>query len=69
MTVRVDLEAIRGNLRVVRSLAGARAVMACTMSTFPDPSAKGSIVELGTPAEILDRPKDPTLKEFLRRMR
>ncbi|MBI4011641.1 MAG: amino acid ABC transporter ATP-binding protein [Candidatus Rokubacteria bacterium] len=29
----------------------------------------GSIVELGTPAEILDRPKDPTLKEFLRRMR
>lgn len=174
MTVRVDLEAIRGNLRVVRSLAGDRA---CTMSTCPDPSAKeaamrtsrvrhvwtalvvatllvagtqagaqeksrldvvvergklivvtlttvppfafnddkgqlvgfdidiarllaqalfkdptkvlvthalrfarevahriaylseGSIVELGTPAEILDRPKDPTLKEFLRRMR
>ncbi len=31
--------------------------------------SEGSIVELGTPAEILDRPKDPTLKEFLRRMR
>jgi polar amino acid transport system ATP-binding protein len=31
--------------------------------------AEGTIVELGTPAEILDRPKDPTLKEFLRRMR
>ncbi len=31
--------------------------------------AEGVIVELGTPTEILDRPKDPTLKEFLRRMR
>ncbi len=31
--------------------------------------SEGTIVELGTPAEILDRPKDPTLKEFLRRMR
>ena len=31
--------------------------------------SEGSIVELGTPAEILERPKDPTLKEFLRRMR
>lgn len=31
--------------------------------------SEGVIVELGTPTEILDRPKDPTLKEFLRRMR
>jgi polar amino acid transport system ATP-binding protein len=31
--------------------------------------AEGTIVELGTPSEILDRPQDPTLKEFLRRMR
>ena len=31
--------------------------------------SEGVIVELGTPSEILDRPKDPTLKEFLRRMR
>jgi polar amino acid transport system ATP-binding protein len=29
----------------------------------------GVVVELGTPAEVLDSPKDPTLKEFLRRMR
>ena len=31
--------------------------------------SEGTIVELGTPAELLDRPRDPTLKEFLRRMR
>jgi polar amino acid transport system ATP-binding protein len=31
--------------------------------------SEGVIVELGTPTEILDRPNDPTLKEFLRRMR
>ena len=31
--------------------------------------ADGGIVELGSPAEILDRPKDPSLKEFLRRVR
>jgi polar amino acid transport system ATP-binding protein len=31
--------------------------------------ADGAIVELGSPAEILDRPKDPSLKEFLRRVR
>jgi hypothetical protein len=30
---------------------------------------EGAIVELGAPAEILDRPKDPSLKEFLRRVR
>jgi len=29
MTVRVDLEAIRNNLKVIRSLAGERSVMAC----------------------------------------
>ena len=29
----------------------------------------GAIVELGSPAEILDRPKDPSLKEFLRHVR
>ena len=29
----------------------------------------GAIVELGSPADILDRPKDPSLKEFLRRVR
>jgi len=31
--------------------------------------ADGAIVELGTPADILDRPKDASLKEFLRRVR
>jgi polar amino acid transport system ATP-binding protein len=31
--------------------------------------AEGAIVELGSPADILDRPKDPSLKEFLRRVR
>jgi len=31
--------------------------------------ADGAIVELGSPADILDRPKDPSLKEFLRRVR
>jgi polar amino acid transport system ATP-binding protein len=31
--------------------------------------ADGAIVELGSPADILDRPKDPGLKEFLRRVR
>jgi polar amino acid transport system ATP-binding protein len=31
--------------------------------------SEGVIVEAGPPAEVLDRPKDPTLKEFLRRMR
>jgi polar amino acid transport system ATP-binding protein len=30
---------------------------------------EGAIVELGAPAEILDRPKDPSLKEFLRHVR
>src|SRR5947207_14886586 len=29
----------------------------------------GPIVELATPADILDRPEDPSLKEFLRRVR
>jgi polar amino acid transport system ATP-binding protein len=29
----------------------------------------GAIVELGSPGDILDRPKDPSLKEFLRRVR
>jgi polar amino acid transport system ATP-binding protein len=31
--------------------------------------ADGAIAEIGTPAEVLDRPKDPGLKEFLRRVR
>ena len=31
--------------------------------------ADGAIVELGSPADVLDRPKDPGLKEFLRRVR
>jgi polar amino acid transport system ATP-binding protein len=31
--------------------------------------SEGRIVELGPPQEVLDRPRDPTLKEFLRRMR
>jgi polar amino acid transport system ATP-binding protein len=31
--------------------------------------ADGAIVELGSPADLLDRPKDPSLKEFLRRVR
>ena len=31
--------------------------------------ADGAIVEMGSPADILDRPKDPSLKEFLRRVR
>jgi ABC-type polar amino acid transport system ATPase subunit len=31
--------------------------------------SEGVILELGTPTEILDHPKDSTLKEFLRRMR
>jgi polar amino acid transport system ATP-binding protein len=29
----------------------------------------GMIAEIGPPAQILEQPKDPTLKEFLRRMR
>jgi polar amino acid transport system ATP-binding protein len=31
--------------------------------------AEGAIIEVGSPAEVLDRPKDPSLKEFLRRAR
>jgi len=31
--------------------------------------ADGAIVEAGSPADVLDRPKDPSLKEFLRRVR
>jgi polar amino acid transport system ATP-binding protein len=31
--------------------------------------SEGVVVELGTPAEVLESPKDPTLKEFLRRRR
>jgi polar amino acid transport system ATP-binding protein len=31
--------------------------------------AEGAIVEMGSPADVLDRPKDPSLKEFLRRAR
>jgi len=31
--------------------------------------SEGTIVELGSPAEVLDRPKDPSLKEFLRHVR
>jgi polar amino acid transport system ATP-binding protein len=31
--------------------------------------ADGAIVEIGTPAQIIEQPRDPTLKEFLRRMR
>ena len=29
----------------------------------------GVVAEIGSPADVLDRPKDPTLKEFLRRIR
>ena len=31
--------------------------------------SEGRIAEIGGPADVLDRPSDPTLKEFLRRMR
>jgi polar amino acid transport system ATP-binding protein len=31
--------------------------------------SEGVIVEVGTPSDVLERPKDPTLKEFLRRIR
>jgi polar amino acid transport system ATP-binding protein len=31
--------------------------------------ADGRVAELGAPAAVLDAPRDPTLKEFLRRMR
>jgi polar amino acid transport system ATP-binding protein len=31
--------------------------------------SQGRIVEIGTPGDILDRPRDPTLKDFLRRVR
>ncbi|MBI4591250.1 MAG: amino acid ABC transporter ATP-binding protein [Candidatus Rokubacteria bacterium] len=31
--------------------------------------ADGRIAEIGTPAEILEQPSDPTLKDFLRRIR
>jgi polar amino acid transport system ATP-binding protein len=31
--------------------------------------ADGAIVEVGSAADVLDRPKDPSLKEFLRRVR
>jgi polar amino acid transport system ATP-binding protein len=31
--------------------------------------SQGRIVEIGPPGDILDRPQDPTLKEFLRRVR
>lgn len=31
--------------------------------------SEGVIVELGSPAEVLDRPRDPSLKEFLRHVR
>jgi ABC-type histidine transport system ATPase subunit len=30
--------------------------------------AEGRIVEIGTPAQVLDNPQDQTLKDFLRRM-
>ena len=31
--------------------------------------SQGRIVEIGPPGDVLDRPRDPTLKEFLRRVR
>jgi polar amino acid transport system ATP-binding protein len=31
--------------------------------------SEGAILEVGSPADVLDRPKDPSLKEFLRRVR
>jgi polar amino acid transport system ATP-binding protein len=31
--------------------------------------SEGAVVEVGSPADVLDRPKDPSLKEFLRRAR
>jgi len=31
--------------------------------------AQGRIVEIGPPSELFDRPQDPTLKEFLRRLK
>ena len=31
--------------------------------------ADGAIAEIGTPAQVIEQPQDPTLKEFLRRMR
>ena len=30
--------------------------------------AEGRIVEIGSPAQVLDNPQDQTLKDFLRRM-
>jgi len=29
----------------------------------------GLIAEIGTPSQILEQPRDPTLKDFLRRIR
>jgi polar amino acid transport system ATP-binding protein len=31
--------------------------------------SEGAVVEVSSPADVLDRPKDPSLKEFLRRVR
>jgi polar amino acid transport system ATP-binding protein len=31
--------------------------------------SEGTIAEIGAPAQILEQPRDPTLKDFLRRMR
>jgi polar amino acid transport system ATP-binding protein len=78
ITSALDPELVGEVLEVIRGLAQERMMMiivthelnfAREISHRIAYLAQGRIAELGSPSDIFDRPQDPTLKEFLRRLR
>jgi ABC-type polar amino acid transport system ATPase subunit len=78
ITSALDPELVGEVLEVIRGLVAERMMMVIVTHelSFAREVAhrvaylsQGRIVELGAPIEIFDRPRDPTLKDFLRRIR
>lgn len=78
ITSALDPELVAEVEDVIRDLTGQGIAMVLVTHAIPFAReiahriaymSEGSIAEIGTPEEILVSPKDPTLKEFLRRIR
>jgi ABC-type histidine transport system ATPase subunit len=78
ITSALDPELVGEILEVIRSLVLERMMMAIVTHELRFAReishriaflSKGQITEIGPPAELLDNPQDPALKEFLRHVR
>ena len=78
ITSALDPELVGEVLEVIRGLVAERMMMVIVTHelSFAREVAhrvaylsQGRIVEIGPPSEVFDRPQDPTLKDFLRRVR